>query len=156
MQTNFFSTFVNKVDTKGRVSVPAPFRSLLDSTGYNGILVLPSFRLPALEGSGVDRIATLRKKLESFDEFSSEYEQAQALFSEAAQLPMDPEGRVSIPAALMEHANITGQVAFVGAGPVFQIWEPGAYNTHKMLMRERNFKSGLTLPAERSRTGTPA
>ena len=49
----FLSTFVNKVDRKGRVSVPATFRSTLGTkTQPNLIVAFPSLYLPTLECAG--------------------------------------------------------------------------------------------------------
>ena len=45
----FLSSFENKIDKKGRVSVPATFRSHLNSIGYNGFISYPSFNHQALE-----------------------------------------------------------------------------------------------------------
>ena len=39
----FLSTYENKLDKKGRVSVPASFRSHLSNLGYNGVICYPSF-----------------------------------------------------------------------------------------------------------------
>ena len=37
----FLSSYENKIDKKGRVSVPATFRSHLSSMGYNGFISYP-------------------------------------------------------------------------------------------------------------------
>ena len=55
----FLSSFENKIDKKGRVSVPATFRSYLNSLGYNGFISYPSFNHPALEACSQDRIEKL-------------------------------------------------------------------------------------------------
>jgi len=52
----FLSTFANKIDRKGRVSVPAPFRAVLDRQASTGIILYPSFKHPCIEGSGDERI----------------------------------------------------------------------------------------------------
>ncbi len=55
----FISTFVNKVDKKGRVSVPAPFRAALAGQSFAGIVAYPSFVLSAIEACGIDRMEEL-------------------------------------------------------------------------------------------------
>src|SRR5690606_31394902 len=52
----FLSRFDNKVDRKGRVSVPAPFRAQLSQQAFHGIIAYPSPVAPAIEGCGRDRI----------------------------------------------------------------------------------------------------
>ena len=61
----FLSSFENKIDKKGRVSVPATFRSHLSSMGYNGFICYPSFNHLALEACSQDRIEKLSKTIDS-------------------------------------------------------------------------------------------
>src|SRR5947209_11742656 len=119
----FISTFVNKVDRKGRVSVPATFRSTLATHREPNLLIaFPSLRLPALECTGSDRIAEMQERIESLEQFSQEYENLSLLFAEAQPLTIDGEGRVILPEKLKEHAHIAADVAFVGLGAMFQLW----------------------------------
>src|SRR6266851_4471907 len=134
----FLSTYVNKVDRKGRVSVPATFRSTLATHREPNLLIaFPSFRLPALECTGSDRIAEMQDRVESLHQFSEEYENLSLLFAEAQPLTIDGEGRVMLPEKLKEYAHITTDVAFVGLGATFQLWDPGAYAEHSAAVRER-------------------
>jgi len=68
------------------------------------------------------------------------------LFAEAHPLTMDGEGRIVLPEPLKEHAQITSDVAFVGLGAMFQIWEPGRYAEHRATVRDRSRRQGTTLP----------
>ena len=52
----FLSNYENKIDKKGRVSVPATFRSYLNTMGFNGFISYPSFNHSALEACSQDRI----------------------------------------------------------------------------------------------------
>jgi MraZ protein len=128
----FVSTFTNKVDRKGRVSVPAPFRAALAAQMPQGIVVYPSFTTACIEGSGSDFLEKIAEKNEkTFDPFSSEQDDLNSLiFPLSHQLAWDPEGRVILPEELLAHANITEQAAFVGKGHNFQIWEPAALKLH--------------------------
>ena len=60
----FLSSYENKIDKKGRVSVPATFRSHLNSLGYNGFISYPSFNYAALEACSQDRIEKLSNTIE--------------------------------------------------------------------------------------------
>src|SRR5476651_1478796 len=60
----FLSTFVNKVDRKGRVSVPASFRAALADQSFNGIIAFRSFKSSAIEGSGIDRLGEMSARLD--------------------------------------------------------------------------------------------
>jgi MraZ protein len=142
----FSSTFFNKIDRKGRVSVPAAFRAALNGQTFAGIVVFPSPKLRALDAGGYDRIEDIAKSLDGLPEFSDEYEALQSVLGEAEQLPFDGEGRVILPQALIDHAGIGEQAAFVGAGRSFQIWEPAHFQQHREEMRERVRQRGFTLP----------
>jgi len=136
----FLSTFVNKVDRKGRVSVPATFRAVLGGQSYPGIVVFPSFReaYNAIEACGMDRMERLSASVDGLNPFSDEHDDfATAIFGSAVQLPFDGEGRVMLPEHLRAHAGITDQAAFVGRGATFQIWEPAALEVYQREARRR-------------------
>jgi MraZ protein len=143
----FLSTYVNKVDRKGRVSVPATFRSTLATHRESNLIVLfPSYRVPALDGTGSNYVEEMNERLETLEQFSDEHENLSQLFAEAHPLTMDGEGRIVLPETLKDYANITTDVAFVGLGAMFQMWEPGRYAAHRAAVRERSRLQGTTLP----------
>jgi MraZ protein len=143
----FLSTYVNKVDRKGRVSVPATFRSTLATNKESNLVVLfPSNRAPALDGAGSDYIAEMKDRVETVDQFSDEHENLSLMFADAHPLNMDAEGRIVLPEDLKAHAQITTDVAFVGLGAMFQVWEPGRYAEHRAAVRERARTQRTTLP----------
>src|SRR3954463_11614824 len=76
----FLSTFVNKVDRKGRVSVPASFRAALAGQSFAGIIAFRSFKNSAIEGSGIDRLEEMSARLDALDEFSEERESLASIF----------------------------------------------------------------------------
>ena len=149
----FLSTFVNKVDRKGRVSVPATFRAALNGQTFNGIIAFRSFKLPALEASGIDRMEEMSARIDALPEFSEERDSLASLFADAQQLAFDGEGRIVLPETLCQHAGIGEAAAFVGLGKTFQIWEPPAFEKHQQDLRERARRQGTTLP---SRPAAPA
>jgi len=149
----FLSTYVNKVDRKGRVSVPATFRSTLATNRQpNLVITFPSMRVPAVECSGSDRIEEMQERIETLEQFSEEYENLTQLFADAHPLTMDGEGRVILPEKLKQHAQIADDVAFVGLGAMFQLWDPARYEEHSAAVRERSRRQGTTLPP---RAGAP-
>lgn len=134
----FLSTFLNKVDGKGRVSVPASFRNALVGQTFDGIVAFPSFVQPAIEGSGIDRMESLATGIDQFDPFTEEYDTfANTILADSHQLSFADDGRVVLPDALRQHANILDQAAFVGRGPTFQIWEPEAFAAAQEEARRR-------------------
>jgi MraZ protein len=151
----FFSTVVNKVDRKGRVSVPATFRAALEGLSFPGVILFRSFRLPALDGNGIDRMEELSARIDALDEFSEDREALASIFADAQQLPFDGEGRIVLPEALSAHAGITENAAFVGLGRTFQIWEPQRFEKHQQDLRERARRQGTTLPSRRPDSPPP-
>ena len=143
----FLSTYVNKVDRKGRVSVPATFRTSLAAQRFPGVVVFPSYKYPALEANGLDWMEELANRLDALDKFSDEHENLEMLFAASRELTLDTEGRIALPPDLAEHAAITDSVAFVGVGRNFQLWEPTRFAEHQANLRERARQQGTRLPA---------
>lgn len=142
----FLSTVVNKVDRKGRVSVPAAMRAALSEQPFQGIVAFRSFRDSAIEGWSIDRLTRLADSLDEMELFSEgQNDLAAAIFADAHQLPFDGEGRIVLPDVLARHAGITTDAAFVGRGGTFQIWNPETFAAHAEQARER-VKSQAALP----------
>ena len=91
----------------------------------------------------------MQERIESLEQFSEEYENLTQLFADAHPLAMDGEGRVILPEKLKEHAQISADVAFVGLGAMFQLWDPARYDEHSAAVRERSRRQGTTLPPRR-------
>jgi MraZ protein len=142
----FFSTFVNKVDRKGRVSVPATFRAAVADQSFSGIIVFPSFKYEALDASGIKRMEEMSSRMNTLEEFSEDHENLGMLFASSQALPFDTEGRIVLPENLAGHAHITESAAFVGLGKNFQIWEPTRFAEHQAMLRERARRQGTRLP----------
>ena len=110
----FLSNYENKLDKKGRVSVPATFRSYLNSMGYNGFISYPSFNHSALEACSQDRIEKLSNTIDSLNPFEEKRDYfATSVLSESENLQFDTEGRVSLSEKLLVHANIKMNVLIV-------------------------------------------
>ncbi len=143
----FYGTFVNKLDGKGRVSVPKEFRRTLDNLGsQSGIVIFPSFRHPALECCASGFLEQLGDSNDDIPMFSEQEDDVtSAIFGAAREIPFDPEGRIVLPQPFREHAKIADAVAFVGHKERFQIWEPAARAAFDVVARERASRNGLTL-----------
>lgn len=144
----FLSTFINKIDRKGRVSVPASFRTALAAQSFQGIAAFPSFRddYNAVEACGMDRMERLSASLDKLNPFSDEHDDfASVIFGDSVQLPFDGEGRIIVPDHLREHAGLGEQAAFVGRGATFQIWRPEALGAFQEAARRRAREARETL-----------
>jgi MraZ protein len=150
----FLSSYENKLDKKGRVSVPASFRSHLSSLGYNGFIAYPSFNHEALEACSEDRIEKLSKTIDSLNPFEEKRDYfATSILSESVSLQFDSEGRVLLVDKLIEHARIKNNILFVGLGKTFQIWEPSSFEKFKTIARKKAYQNRSNLKWDNKLTG---
>jgi MraZ protein len=142
----FVSTVVNKLDAKGRVSIPASFRQILAAQNLRGIYCIPSFAHPVIDAFGETLLSRFQERLQTHDPlFSEDYDaQAQAVLGNTQFLNFDDEGRVRLPDDLIAHARIAERVTFVGLGQKFQIWDPATFEPiqKERLARARVLRSG--------------
>ena len=135
----FLSTYENKLDKKGRVSVPAPFRSYLSNLGYNGIICFPSFNHPSIEAWPQDRIEKISNTIDSLNPFEEKKDYfATSILSESVNLQFDGEGRIALTEKLLKHSKIKNRILFVGQGKTFQIWEPTAFEKFRVNARKKS------------------
>ena len=134
----FLSSYENKLDKKGRVSVPASFRSYLGGMGYNGIICYPSFNNSSIEASPQSRIEKISESIDSLNPFEEKRDIfATSVLADSVNLQFDSEGRISIPKKLLTHAKIKETMLFVGQGKTFQIWEPRLFEKFKTQARRK-------------------
>ena len=139
----FVSTFENKIDAKGRVSVPAPFRAVLERDAYSaggasGVYCYPSLDAPALDAGGERLAQKIDDLLSALPDYSDERDELSvALYGDVQVLAVDGDGRIVLPGPLREHAAIDKRVTFVGLGEKFQIWAPEAFAERRQRAREK-------------------
>jgi MraZ protein len=142
----FVSSFTNRLDAKGRVSIPAPYRAVLARDGFEGLYVHPSLEASALDAGGNGLLAEIDGLIAGLQPFSDERDTfSTALYGISEVLKVDPEGRVGLTETLKGHAGITDAVTFVGLGHKFQIWEPEAFKRHldEARSKVRDLRKGL-------------
>lgn len=128
MADRFVSNITLRLDAKGRVSIPASFRSVLGRDGFEGLYCYPALDRAAIDAGGNALMAEIEALIGRFTPFSEEREQfALALYGTSETLKVDGEGRVMLSESLKRHAGISDAVTFVGLGHKFQIWEPGRF-----------------------------
>lgn len=133
----FLSRYINKVDKKGRVSVPASYRSALATEKFNGIIIYPSFKNKCIEACSISHLEQLSQIIQNLDPYSDERDAFETIvLGEAVQLQFDNEGRVLLPTYLTEQVGIDEQACFVGKGLVFEIWHPENFDAHLKAAKE--------------------
>ena len=136
------STFETKIDKKGRISIPARYRSLLEKSDEELIL----FSTPEsnyVQGCGNNYIKRLWETNLELDQISNEALYIQDILSDSIHAKIDAEGRILLSEKLIEIAKLTSTVLFAGRGETFQIWDPRNFNIAK---EERSKKAILAGP----------
>ena len=142
----FVSHYVLRLDAKGRISVPAAFRTVLARDGFEGVYCHPALDRPALDAGGNALLAEIRALITGYPPYSEQREQfALSLYGTSETLKIDSEGRVVLTETLKAHAGITDAATFVGLGNKFRIWEPSRFRAELAEATEkvRAFKQEL-------------
>ena len=136
MLRRFRGESLHKVDTKGRVSVPAAFRRVLeegdpDFTGSsypNFVIVYGGIRGNCLEGYTIGSITKVDKLISKLPRFSRDREILERFInSQSTYMQLDETGRIVLSLRLKEKIGIKDEAIFAGMGEKFQIWEPKNY-----------------------------
>mgnify|MGYP001123226753 CR=1 FL=1 len=156
----FVSAFTNKIDSKGRGSVPATFRATLARDGFDGLYVYPALGLSALDAGGNRLVEEINGLLDGMPRYSDEHDLLSTEFYGNSEiLKLDAEGRIVLSDRLKEWAQIEDRVAFVGLGHKFQLWEPERFAARQEEARSkvRELKQMLSnMPAAGSPAGAGA
>ncbi|QJE72271.1 MraZ family transcriptional regulator [Aerophototrophica crusticola] len=152
----FLSTYVNKVDKKGRVSVPAPFRSALvgGGGGPTEVVIFRSLQAQALDACPIEYLEQLSAALDdpnTPDDYRDLIETT--VFGGSVRLPIDPEGRIIIPDEFLQFAGISESVSFVGRRKTFQVWDPEAFAAHEKASRDTARSNNISLSTILAKTG---
>jgi MraZ protein len=127
----FVSTYTMRLDAKGRISIPASYRSVLARDGFEGLYCHPALDRPALDAGGNALLAEIEALIERYPPYSEEREEfSAALYGRSETLKFDSEGRIVLTETLKVHADISEAVTCVGLGHKFQIWEPERFRAH--------------------------
>src|SRR3974390_3165142 len=111
----FVSHFTLRLDAKGRVSIPAPFRAVLARDGFDGLYCYPALDRPALDAGGNALLAEIEALMAGYPPYSDQREQfALSLYGTSETLKIDGEGRVVLTDSLKAHAGIIDTATFVG------------------------------------------
>jgi MraZ protein len=142
----FLSQYLNKIDKKGRVSLPSSFRNILPKENKSELILFKSLKFPAIEGCSYQRINKIAESIDTLDIFSDDQDDfATSILSEIIPTNLDKEGRFLLPEILKDYSNIKNIVAFIGQGHYFQIWEPDAALKRQKKSRERLISKKKTL-----------
>lgn len=147
----FLSSAINRIDSKGRVSVPAHFRSVVQKRGFTDLYALRALDVPAMDVGGPDLLDRYEQRIAVEDPFlQTADDMSFFVHGDGSFLKLDADGRITMTDFVREHTGISSEVAFVGRGLFFQMWEPQRLREHGEEVRKRLLK----LRQQASRAGT--
>mgnify|MGYP001461564336 FL=1 len=152
-QELFVGRHLNKVDKKGRVSVPKPFRAAMDKQPFAGVYVFPQFKYSALEACSREFMELIAHSLNELPMFSDDQDDLSIILENTHCLPLDNEGRIVLPKDLLAASGIGASAMFVGRGVRFQIWCPKTYEAARRPAFASIKKRGLTLSLNLLKSG---
>jgi MraZ protein len=134
----FLSSSLNRIDSKGRVSVPAHFRTVVQKRGFAELYALRALEIPAMDVGGPDLLDRYEERIALEDPFlQTADDMSFFVHGDGAFLKIDQDGRITMTDFIREHTGITTDVAFVGRGLFFQMWEPERLKAHGAEVRRR-------------------
>jgi MraZ protein len=134
----FLSSAVNRIDAKGRVSVPAHFRSILMKRDNPELYALRALDVPALDVGGPDLLDRYEERIAREDPFGQAADDmSYFIHGDGAFLKLDQDGRITVTDFIRDHTGIDTDVAFVGRGAFFQMWEPKQLESYVTAVRDR-------------------
>jgi MraZ protein len=117
----FRGRYEHAIDGKGRISIPAKFREILNKK-YDDRLVITNFD-HCLIAFPAEEWAILEQKAGSFSLLSKDTSAFFRFFySSAVDCVIDKQGRLLIPQSLREYANLQKDVVLVGEGKRIEIF----------------------------------
>jgi MraZ protein len=130
----FQGSALNAVDAKGRVSIPAFLRNVVERRGETKTIVLAKHETfpclsaydPAYAALKHSKLERLLEKEETNPEALLEYQQRNLMaFAATEEVPYDSSGRIVLPPMMRRKGQIEDLALFLGTGETFQIWNPG-------------------------------
>ncbi|WP_146587506.1 division/cell wall cluster transcriptional repressor MraZ [Puniceibacterium confluentis] len=135
----------HKVDGKGRVSIPASFRRVLEASDPNWseganpevVIVYGDHRRKYLECYTMQAIDEVDDKIDALPRGSMERQLLQRMFhGQSHPTNVDETGRLVLPAKLRQKIGLEGEAFFIASGDTFQIWNPETYETEEVAKTE--------------------
>lgn len=122
----FYGNYAHTVDDKGRVSLPAEFRRVLEAQSRSSVILTNfiSDGARCIEGFSRGAWDLFESKLRSKSRFSSQLHKLENFYlSRAAECPVDSNGRILVPSHLRAYAAIQKDVTFTASLHGFRIWD---------------------------------
>ncbi|MEZ5778227.1 MAG: division/cell wall cluster transcriptional repressor MraZ [Paracoccaceae bacterium] len=160
MARRFRGSETFKVDAKGRVSIPAPFRRVIEASDPDWkdglrpsiVIVYGPPEQTWLEVFSMDAIHEIDEQISLMQRGSPDRLRVEELmYGQSFESQIDDDGRLTIPQKLREKIGLSNEAFFISAGDYFTIWNPATYQSDRSNRVEekqysKNFDARSTLP----------
>ena len=126
----FTSEYECKLDTKGRLVLPAKINANLPEVSSNQLVIMHGFDPSLVVYTMLEykKIHNIFAALNDFD--AAQRKLKRQFFRSVAPVELDGTGRFLIPKAWIEHAKLEKDVIVIGTGNTIEIWNPDLYNDY--------------------------
>lgn len=151
----FRSNTTNKVDSAGRVTVPATIRDALPESQKSSVTIVPSLKHPCIQGGDSSMLSRLSERIEAeFGPYSDEYDyMVNEIYGQSEDVEFDSKYRIKIPQYMLNEAGIKGEAIIVGLRDKFEIWNPATYAEYRQGMKQKALESAKKLGPLNPRRG---
>ena len=143
VMSRFLSNATNRIDAKGRVSVPSAFRSVLAQRNVQELYCFQDFVFPAISVGGPDLLERFERQIAAEDPFSPDANEMSLLIHGGGVfMKLDAEGRLMVTDFIRGFTGISDEVTFVGRADHFQLWQPKEFQAVQQRAREERRLAG--------------
>ena len=126
----FTSEYECKLDTKGRLVLPAKIKTNLPEVSTNELVIRKGFE-PSLILYPMVEYKKIHHKISSLSEFDPEQRKLKrTFFRSISQVELDNANRINIPKQMLAYAKIDKEALLIGTGNYIEMWNPEVFNLH--------------------------
>jgi MraZ protein len=126
----FRGRYEHTIDAKGRTSLPARYRDVLEASGERRI-VLTSSLDPCLVAYAMPEWSAFEERLGKLPQFDRAVQKLKRIYvSGAVECEVDDSGRILVPPTLREYAGLAKDVLWAGSGKYAELWDKQAWRAH--------------------------
>jgi MraZ protein len=124
----FRGTYEHAIDAKGRTSFPSKFRELLPAGERSKLMLTTSLDSPCLVAYSLSAWEAFEERLKGLPQFDRAVQDLKRMYvASAADPDIDQVGRLLIPSALREHANLKRDVVWAGNVTYVELWDKDTF-----------------------------
>lgn len=128
----FTSEYECKLDTKGRLVLPAKIKANLPEVSTHELIIRKGFE-PNLILYPMLEYKKIHAKIAALSEFNAEQRALKRhFFKSISQVDLDNAGRILMPKAMLAHAQLDKEVILIGMGNYIEMWNPQVFDKHQI------------------------